>query len=428
MKFLFSVVLFCLFSCLPEYSFSQITTAPGFIITNQGDSLRGKLEYVNTNISAKRIFIPEGTEKLTIITPELVKDYQVNPEVNFKTLSLKGKKVFMQVISEGQLNLYKYRGELFAKTPADSLLHLTGGRKTEMKDGKKYAVVDYTYKKQLRQALNTPAFDNKLNNLVFDEEHISNLSREINGQPQSEKIPQLENKYQFEIRLGFTANAFTLQNIPYSQDSLSSNETFFGVLGNKSLPAEKISLSHITAGGFVKSKIGKKYSYLKAGAVLNKALAVRKTQTRNLYKGFVFSNSGPDHPKDTIGKVIDTYTYKMNTLEIPLSYYAELSDGKFRPFVDLGLTTKIYSGANVTLKREIYDREKLLRTETGQMHFPTLTVGPMLGAGCKYLLSAERSLIFGINMDGFIPYQLSEATWTSLHKSGSFGGYIAYGF
>jgi hypothetical protein len=425
MKLNFCLAFLFVFFNLAQLSFGQITTAPGYIINNAGDTIKGRLEYVNTNLPGKRAFISDASGKLEFLKPEQVQSLYISPEIHFRTLPFKGKKVFMQVVSEGQLDLYEYKGNLFVQhKAADSLMLLTGGKKTVDQNGKKYAVYDFSYKSQLRKVLETNVFDARLNTLNFDKKQISQLALEINGQQAgSKKKAALRNVHQLEFKAGFSTYNVLLQNIPYSQDSLNSNETFFDYMGNNPLPAEKTSLRSTSLGLFYKKKIGKKYSYLKAGIVYNNAFKAQRTQTRNLYRGFTISQSG-DFPSDTIGKAVDTYTYKLNSLDIPLSYYAELADGKVRPFLDLGLNTRFYKGASVTLKRDIYNETQFLRTETGKMDFPDFTVGPMIGFGCRYLLNGKNSLSAGANFDAF----LSKTPSTNIQRSTSINLYVSYGF
>ena len=62
MKLRFGVAALVLFFCLPVSAFCQLTSANGFIISASGDTLRGRLEYVNSNLSPKRAFIQDGAK------------------------------------------------------------------------------------------------------------------------------------------------------------------------------------------------------------------------------------------------------------------------------------------------------------------------------------------------------------------------------
>src|SRR5690606_32418223 len=252
-------------------------------------------------------------------------------------------------------------------------------RKTVEENGKKTAIVDYTYKSQLRKLLPDNTYNAQLDKLQVERKKIKQFAREVNGSPDifSAGLP-LKKRHQFEVRAGFTFTKAVLTYIPYQQDSLRKRESFMQQADIEYLADEKQQLGYITAGFLYKWKIGRKYSYLKTGLLLNQALKTKKTHKPVMHTRYKSLGNGYA-VLDTVGYSFDYYTYNLSNTEIPVSYYAELTDGRLRPFLELGLTTKIYHQASVSLKREIHDETRLLRTETGKMKLPGFSVNPLLG-------------------------------------------------
>lgn len=134
MKKLFAVIGF--FICFSISAFSQAGFRPGFIINNEGDTIKGKVAYVDETILLRTCqFIEEGALMATNYSPGEILGYGftgdkffVSREVTVFTpahvrRSLSGdrqipestvqERVFLELIVQGAANLYKYNPIVF---------------------------------------------------------------------------------------------------------------------------------------------------------------------------------------------------------------------------------------------------------------------------------------------------------------------------
>jgi hypothetical protein len=134
MKNLFIVI--GLFICFSISAFSQAGFRPGFIITNEGDTIQGKVAYLDETILLRTCqFIEEGASMATTYTPGEIYGYGfsgdkffVSKEVSVFTpaqvrRSISGdrqipestiqEKVFLELIVQGAASLYKYNPLIF---------------------------------------------------------------------------------------------------------------------------------------------------------------------------------------------------------------------------------------------------------------------------------------------------------------------------
>ena len=420
MKLKFWAFTLLLFFYESDAAFSQLTLAPGYIINTAGDTLPGRLEYVNINLSAKRAFISNTSGELEFLKAEQIKQLYIEPEIYFKTLPFKGKKVFMKVISEGQLDLYEYNGDLVITSNTDSLILLTGGKKTVEKDGKKYAIYDYSYKGQLRKNINTTAFDVQIGRLPFENKKLMRFARELNQQSLAKTKTQLFNQHQFGGQLGVARTSFNIRKSNYQGGGMHSKQKLF----ENDIYFEKESVITLSAGIYYRRKAGKKYAYLKAGLVYEKAIPKTKTQTKNLYRSFLLGVN-KDEPYGQVGYMTDRYHYNFAAISIPLSYFGELSAGRLRPYADLGINTRVYTLRDLTLHREVYLENALFSAEDTKLKIKPITIGPKLDFGCRYLLSNATSVAAGLHFDAAFSKNLVNP---NDFKTNTTMLYIAFGF
>ena len=92
----------------------------------------------------------------------------------------------------------------------------------------------------------------------------------------------------------------------------------------------------------------------------------------------------------------------------------------------MGLVSKVYSLASVTLKREIITADGVSRIQQDAMELPPLTVGPMIAFGYKYLLSANSSVMAGFNANATTSFE--HRPTHNLHRNSNLNVFVAYGF
>lgn len=104
-------LLFFLWQFAPAHGFSQEGFLPGYVITNKGDTLKGKVKdrkFMNGTSSWQKIsFIDSGGEK-NKFDPEEIKEYGRKGRTKYRTLviGVESKKTFVEVQEEGAIILY----------------------------------------------------------------------------------------------------------------------------------------------------------------------------------------------------------------------------------------------------------------------------------------------------------------------------------
>jgi hypothetical protein len=131
-----SIIFMALFICFTIPSFSQTGFRPGFIITNELDTIKGQLAYLDESILLRSCqFIAEGVSTAATYTPGEIFGYGftgdkffVSKEVTVFTPSYIRRSpigdtqvpessvqenVFLELVVQGAANLYKYNGAVF---------------------------------------------------------------------------------------------------------------------------------------------------------------------------------------------------------------------------------------------------------------------------------------------------------------------------
>ncbi len=122
---LFTLFVFCFFNISAQTDFRE-----GFIITNQGDTVRGYLNYKESNRNFDFCeFRSSLSDRTTIYEPTDIKAYKFAGDklLESSIINLPNQNsqwVFLEVIISGRLNLYKYKGEFFVKGDDNTLRHL----------------------------------------------------------------------------------------------------------------------------------------------------------------------------------------------------------------------------------------------------------------------------------------------------------------
>lgn len=382
------------FHCITNKLCGQITTTKGFVVTNSGDTIHGWLEYVKSGYKNKCIFIKPSGE-VELYNPTDIQQFFVDRVINFRSMMFDGKLTFVQVISTGKINLYYNGKDLFLENDQQILKKLRGGKEIVMNNGKEYVNDVSLYKSQLK-AYAEPVYHNRINALYFQKKAIIRLVKEINDHKDNYQIPKSKilNRNHFGIESGFTINSMRIWFIPYRHNSTTIEEDPWFTSG---ISSKSQITSSMIAGVNYKRKIGRTRSYVDVH--LNYENILKNTiLNRWAYHSMVVPANGASYSGDTILLVTDTYKYNLQALSFPLNLHTELSFGKFRPFWNIGVTTKFFVKNDIVLNRKGY------RTKTGEVEessikldMPSFIIGPEMGFGCRYPMNMNSSISMGLH-------------------------------
>ncbi|MDN4165878.1 hypothetical protein QWY31_10205 [Cytophagales bacterium LB-30] len=115
--------------------YSQRNFQPGFVITNQGDSIVGEANWKVSNSSYKECVFRDTANQENTVTysPNELKGYGFYNGVRYTSYSLNNSLVFMRVIIQGKLSLYKYKGSFFVAKDGSPLIELVNSRVSSKK-------------------------------------------------------------------------------------------------------------------------------------------------------------------------------------------------------------------------------------------------------------------------------------------------------
>ncbi len=143
-----------LFSCL--FSFSQEGYDVGYIITNKGDTLRGRIKdrkYTASAPNSEKISFIDSSGKEKNKPPDEIKQYCKKGVQFFRVLpiGLEGKLRFAEILEYGDVILFGYTSNSFVSTTSDVLSKSVD----KNKDGKPDAPKNLEYFLQKRKDANS---------------------------------------------------------------------------------------------------------------------------------------------------------------------------------------------------------------------------------------------------------------------------------
>lgn len=106
-------ILFFLWLFTTVHGFSQEGFLPGYVITNKGDTLKGKIKdrkFINGTSSWQKISFIDSVGEKYKFDPEEIKEYGRKGRTKYRTLviGVESKKTFLEVSEEGPVILYSY--------------------------------------------------------------------------------------------------------------------------------------------------------------------------------------------------------------------------------------------------------------------------------------------------------------------------------
>lgn len=113
-----TLALYCFISCLSVSILkAQHDFRPGYVITLEGDTLKGEVAYRANLLNYKRCLFRQGAEKRSF-TPQEIKAFAYIGDKKFSSQIIDS--TFAEVLVEGELSLYRYQRDAFALQKKDS--------------------------------------------------------------------------------------------------------------------------------------------------------------------------------------------------------------------------------------------------------------------------------------------------------------------
>jgi hypothetical protein len=147
------VLLFVL--VLPALCYSQSDFRNGFVVSNQGDTLRGFVKYSESNaVYGFCVFKSAEDQPETTYTANQLHAYGIDGIKAFETKSItieqNEQTLFIEVVVKGQVSLYKYTDQFWIAKEGGQVLRLTneaikqdiGGKRVLVKSNKHIAVLN----------------------------------------------------------------------------------------------------------------------------------------------------------------------------------------------------------------------------------------------------------------------------------------------
>lgn len=386
--FLFIVTI----ECQPTLCFAQLPVMDGYAVTNDRDTIPGKLEYVSRVLAEnKLVFIEHQSVKISVLRPSAISGLYAYSGIAFESKELDGRRIFLRLLSRGRVNLYSDGKDLFLSDGPLKVMRLRGGTQTVIIEGKPHAQKVNSYKAQLISQIES-SFHVKIRSLPFEQKAVLNLIREVNKDLTDTSKPRLDNHGYFSVDAGYSLNM--MKKLSEADDDLNNHtrhRTMSWMMGLR-----------------YKRKILNTRSHIGVGLHYEHTPSIRVGERKFLHSSItVPADGGPSYPSDTTGSQLDVYSYKLNSIDLSIGFIPEVSNGRFRPFLDIGMASKFYLNSDATFKRNSYDKSGALADETQTpMQLRSLILGPKLGSGCRLILDMNRSLSAGFNVELF---------WLSTH-------------
>lgn len=321
--FLFSSIFIC------PYAYSQSDFRDGYIITNENDTIYGKIDY---NAGSKNFHscVFKKDLKAVSYTPKEIKGYRFNGDKAFQSkvidINNEGVTVFSEVIVKGRASLYKYMDSFFIEK-GDSVFHKLYSQKKEVEaNGKTFIQQTNTH----RGILN----------------YILSDCKEIGSQIQRVNLFEKE----LTILIEDYNNCFEGTHIVYksSKPWVKSIVGLFGILDVSQLNMESDnSSSELLNSNFENS------SSLAIGLSID-ILSPRLNERISLHGDVFYLNSKYTLFTENKGSVInrDEVFIELEQIKIPLGVRYTFPEKLFAPYFNLGISSIIHISSDTKWIRE----------------------------------------------------------------------------
>jgi len=380
---LFSVTM----QCQPKLCVGQIPVMDGYAVTNDHDTIPGKVEYVSRILfENKLVFVKNDSDMISVFRPSAISGLYSYSGIAFESKELDGRRVFLRLLSKGSVNLYSDGKDIFLSNGPDNVIRLRGGDETVIIDGKAYVQSVKAYRTQIISQVAEPSFHAKIAVLPFKQKAVLNLIREVNKDFTVPPQPRLYNQGYFSFEAGYSLNM--MKKLFQPDDDLAEYK--------------RHRTKSWVAGFRYKRKILTTRSHVGVGLHFEHTPKMTERETKVLYSKITVPADGGSYPSDPTGSQEDVYSYELNSTDLSVAFVPEVSNGRFRPFLDVGIVSKFYMTRDASLNRKLYDENGTLTMETDiPIEVRSVILGPRLGSGVRFIVDMNRSLSAGFNTEVF---------------------------
>jgi hypothetical protein len=371
-------------------SYSQIPVSPGFVVLNNNDTIYGNIEYSRFSALNKCVIIKNGTSTIQILKPEQVSDFFISPDLHFQSQHIGNRYTFLQLISEGKINLYKGSKGLYISCNSDNLVLLDHEKEYITKNGRMYLAQHNAYKTSIKSCITDTSFYRKIDELSSDINTISKLIQEINNHdltPHKKPESRILHKNLYSLGISYSVNKFSIPDLKYRNDSL-----FFSY-GDDTKPI----LNAWQIGFSFKRNLKSTHFYLYGGLEYSKMQKESFDRPGIIYSTEVFPSRGSSYFEDSIGNIKDQFRYEMTLVSIPLGFYEEITHNRLRPFYSAGFSANYFLKKTIVLSRTVKLNNVTVEDYELELDTPAFSFGTTFDIGCRYLINANHSISLGIN-------------------------------
>jgi hypothetical protein len=421
MKKAFLILLLSLYTVK---SGAQIVTADGYLVTNNNDTVSGKLEYFSKGYADRCNIVLNGSKTIEFYHPDQIKGYHILPNLTYHSFSYNGRKHLLRLVSQGKINLYNYKDDLFIADNSGACTKLIGGERTISANGKNYAFNVDGYKIQLKQLIPDSTLYNEIDELPFENADLTRFVRKYNNEPSSNysTVKRKRNQKNYGILAGYSFNRFLINK------QLDFVPDLRELMSNSGEKKHDMEFSNPFVGANFKLQLGEESSFVNFG--INVEIVTKQSFSQVLpdlsevevamYTGTVPSGA----PGINVYSLHNEFGMNATSIVIPFTYRSVFLFGSFRPYVDLGISSRIFPNHNASLTQVIYQDNEPYYKITDQPSLDLLYAGVMVGPGFNFMINMNNTISAGLSFDYCVPI-LEDVAFTQIK---SVGFYISYSF
>ncbi|MEQ8243061.1 MAG: outer membrane beta-barrel protein [Fulvivirga sp.] len=199
---------------------AQSDFRPGYVITNEGDSINGSINYRVGSANYEECQFQMNSTVKTYAPVDLKKYGFVNDKTYIsKYLPDEGtsnQKVFLEILSQGAINLYKYNATYYVEKNESEFYQLTNKVKKTNVDGNTYYQSNNAYKGVLSYLL-AECYDlkNKIKKVTLNELKLTRLVNDYNKCQGNFTITPKQNKqlmaFEGGLKFGFQTSSISFE-------------------------------------------------------------------------------------------------------------------------------------------------------------------------------------------------------------------------
>lgn len=325
-------ILIGVFVLIPKFSFSLADLRKGYVITNEGDTLSGFVDYKIGNAAHWSCqFKAEGSSTSITYRPGEIFGYGLDGDVFYesKKVEIDGqpeRDAFMEVVVKGPVSLYKLEKKYWVQKESEPIYQLTNEKKQTVVNGKSGIMYSHRYIGYLNMLLNDcPELGDDINKMKLSERALSALIEEYNKCKGAESII-------------FEANKPWSKVVPGIVAGINSSQIHFGARA-----------PHYLLGTF--ESVNAPF----VGISLD-VLSPRITERMAFHAEFFYMSSKYRHysQQENFPSVRRNYvTVEVEQIKIPIGFRYTFREQRFTPYFNLGVSGTVHLNSGSSWVQEV---------------------------------------------------------------------------